>query len=509
VRYADSLTSQPINLSLNLVNPGDSVYFSFFYQPQGNGFFPQPQDSLMLFFRTKFGGYVKVWSMQGATFREFEQIMIPVTDSIYFDSFFQFAFINKAALYWADAIWNVDYIRLGKDRSVTDPNVNDVGFTSNPSFLLNDYTSLPYRQFVPNPASERAFQFVSSLRNNNTAPQPISIAYTASVVTLGTLLKPAVFSSTSIPALTTQQTTLATYNTFIPLSSSGYYGKVTFRNKFFIQSISSLDPPDNDTITKDQVFDNYLAYDDGSAEKSYYLSLYPTLPGRVAIEYHLNRPDTMRGLAIYFGRQVPFAFNKGFDIQVYSSLEGVFGASADNLLYTKEFCQPGYADTINNFWFYTFDDPLPLPAGTFFAGIFLPAESGSDSLYLGLDVNRIGGNHTYFKVLSSWTPSLISGAIMMRPLLGQPVIGSHIKDVTAAKQDWSLWPNPAKDNISITYEGDADAQYIITDIQGRKIQSGKADNKLSIDISALAPGMYFARLMSEEHIFATQKFLKE
>ncbi|GAA4460402.1 hypothetical protein GCM10023093_02970 [Nemorincola caseinilytica] len=508
-RIADSLTSQPINLSLNVVAPGDSVYFSFFYQPQGNGFYPLPQDSLMLFFKTRFGGYVKIWSAPGSTLQPFRQVMIPITDTLYFDSFFQFAFINKAALAWADAIWNVDYIRLGAGRSAGDTVVNDLGFTAEPTFLLNDYTSIPYRQYFTNPAAERATQYICSLRNNYNMPVGVSDAYTATALPLGTLLKPATLTPVTVPANTVQQVTFPQYVTLLPLSSLGYYEKVIFQNKFFITSPAPGDPTDNDTVIRDQVFDNYLAYDDGSAEKSYYLSLYPTLPGRIAIEHHLNRADTMRGMSIYFGRQVPFAFNKGFNINVYRSLAGVNGAPADELLYTKEYCMPGYADTINNFWVYRFDDALPLPPGTFFAGIFLPAESGSDSLYLGLDVNRIGSNHTYFKVLSAWEPSLISGAIMMRPLLGQDVTGTRLPDVPAVKWSWNIYPNPARDVVRIDHEGSARATYAIMDIQGRKVAEGAVSRDMSIDISSFAPGIYFARLVSGDAIYPAIKLIKE
>jgi len=507
-RYADSLTSQPINLSLNVVVPDDSIYLSFFYQPQGNSFYPLPQDSLMLFFRTKHGGYKKVWSVQGSTLRPFQQVMIPISDSLYFDSFFQFTFINKAALYWADAIWNVDYIRLGTGRSLIDTAVNDIGFTSDPSFLLNDYTSMPYRQFFTNPAGERATQFTFSIRNNYFFPQSGNNAYSAAVIPFGTILKSPTYTTATIPAQTTQSISTPSYVTLIPLSSIGLYDKVTFQNKFFIQSISSSDPPENDTIIRNQVFDNYLAYDDGSAEKSYYLSLYPTLPGRLAIEHHLNRPDTLRGLAIYFGRQIPFAFNKGFDIQIYRSLAGVNGAPADELIYTKEYCYPGYADTMNNFWVYSFEEPVPLTAGIFFAGIFLPAESGSDSLYFGLDVNRVGFNHAYYNVLSSWVPSLISGAIMIRPLLGKPVIGTETDDVPVTS-GWQLYPNPARDEVQVSTNRNNNCTYNISDIQGRTVLSGTVAKDGRINISQLATGLYIVRLASDEQMYAPAKLIKE
>ncbi len=508
-RYADSLTSHPINLSLNVVNPADSLYLSFFYQPQGNGFYPLPQDSLMLFLKTRFGGYVKVWSAMGTTLQPFKQVMIPIADSLYFDSFFQFKFINIAALYWADAIWNVDYIRLGTNRTIFDTAVNDVGFTSNPTFFLNDYTSMPYRQFFSFPVAERSSQYVCSLRNNYDFSQTVTYGYTGTALNTNTLLKPNTWNTAPIPGLNTESLVYPAYTTLVPLISVGNYNKVIFQNKFFIRSISTSDPIENDTIISNQIFDNYLAYDDGTAEKSYYLNLYPTLPGKIAIEHHLNRPDTIRGMAIYFGRQVPFSFSKFFNINIYSQLEGVNGATSDNILYTQEFCTPGYTDTINQFWIYKFDQPLPIAAGTFYAGTFQPAESGADSLYFGLDVNRIGSNHAYFNVLSGWTPSLISGAIMMRPILGNSITGTQVEDILMPADKWQLSPNPAQNYITINLPTDVVANYIVSDLTGRKLAEGTTTSQKQIDITSLMPGMYLLYISDKEHNNHTLKFIKQ
>ena len=259
---------------------------------------------------------------------------------------------------------------------------------------------------------------------------------------------------------------------------------------------------------RDVVFDNYLAYDDGSAEKSYYLDLYPTLPGKIAIEYHLNKPDTMQGMAIYFGRQVPFANYKIFDIKVYSALQGVYGAPSDNVLYTEEFCEPAYLDTLNKFCVYKFSNPVVLPAGTFFAGTFQPAESGSDSLYFGLDVNRVGINHAYYSVLSNWLPSLISGAIMMRPLLGLPVKGTGVLETVSKKPKWRIIPNPATTQVQIDWDGDKEARFTICDMTGRIVASGKPGKENTVDISALKPGLYIVQLSSGTEILDIQKLTK-
>ena len=51
IRYADSLTSQQIDLSGKIA--ADSIYFSFLFQAAGMGFAPEKNDSLMLYFKSK------------------------------------------------------------------------------------------------------------------------------------------------------------------------------------------------------------------------------------------------------------------------------------------------------------------------------------------------------------------------------------------------------------------------------------------------------------------------
>jgi hypothetical protein len=510
-RYADSLTSFPINMGYSMATPGDSVYFSFFYQAEGNGYYPLSGDSLMLYFKDEYGQFVKVWGItdSAVSLQPFQQVMIPITDSIYFDSAFQFRFVNIAAVYWADADWNIDYIRLSTGRNINDTAVNDIGFSANPGPLLNDYTAMPYRQFYVNPAAETAQQFYDSIHNNYLATdQGITYSYTAVSNTGTTLYSSGADSSALIMHYSIQPVSFPTYTTTI--TPSGPDAKVVFENTFFMQPVSPTDPPANDTIVSEQVFDNYLAYDDGSAEKSYYLNLFPPDAGEIAIEYHLNQPDTMQGMAIYFGRQIPYASYKAFSILVWSAIKGVNGALADNLLYEQDLYIPGYADTINHFWYYNFDTPLPLPAGTFFAGTIQPAEGSSDSLYFGLDVNRQGDNHAFYNVVGTWLPSQISGAIMMRPLLGQPVQPTAVSDVQAKSDNWCIMPNPAKDKLQFALPASYghSVSYHITDILGSAVLEGTVSNNTIIDISSMAPGMYFVNLDGGGISIVPKKFVK-
>src|SRR5699024_9183538 len=112
------------------------------------------------------------------------------------------------------------------------------------------------------------------------------------------------------------------------------------------------------------------------------------------------------------GRQVPIGFYKYFSIAVYKDIG--YTGGVEELLHQEDFFIPGYLG-INDFYIYTFEKPVILPKGTFYVGTIQPALSASDSLYIGLDVNRIGGNHAYYNVEGYWESSAVSGALMIRP----------------------------------------------------------------------------------------------
>ncbi len=503
---ADSLTSQAIDLGS--YQASDSIYLSFFYQPGGNGFYPRTEDSFAVYFRKDNGVWDKVWSVPGTTPEAFKQVMIPVTGSSYFYSDFRFRFVNRAAINTSDAVWNIDYVRMDAGRNVNDTAVNDVAFIADPANMLNDYTSMPYRQFLANAAGELASQQYDSVRNNYTVQQTLNLSYTAREAETNTPLFSSPVNSSVVAANSIEAINSPTYTPSFP--SPGYYDKVVFENKFFFDQVNAAEPHANDTIVKQQVFDNYLAYDDGTAELSYYLNLFPTLPGKIAIEYHLNQPDTIKGVAIYFGRQVPMGTNKIFSIAVYSQLQGINNAAADILLDQEDLLQPGYGE-VNQYWIYRLENPVPLPAGTFYMGTIQPAFSGSDSLYLGLDVNRVGGNHAYYNVVDQWSSSSISGAIMMRPLLGQAVFGTGVRDthLLPANEQWTAYPNPATDKLNFYYSTQKDARYQVMDMQGRVIMHGILAGNRSINIQGLQQGIYLVQLSFDGVSSVPQKIIKQ
>jgi hypothetical protein len=149
---ADTLTSNPIRLdsvfgsSPASISIADSLYFSFFYQPQGNGNSPQTDDSLVLEFYSPITGiWNHVWSSKGMTMSAFNSqyntwfkfVSIPITDSLnYFQQGFQFRFSNYASVTnntlpsWAGNVdnWNIDYVVLNIGRNKNDSTYKDIAF---------------------------------------------------------------------------------------------------------------------------------------------------------------------------------------------------------------------------------------------------------------------------------------------------------------------------------------------------------------------------------------------
>jgi len=145
---ADSLTSTSINLAT--YTPADNIYCSFYYQPQGLGFAPENGDSLFLYFKNNSNQWVRMWETRGTPLQAFQIRLIPITDAQFLHNDFQFRFVNVASLNTNDDIWNIDYIKIDVNRNNADSIMNDVGFTEEPSSILSNYSSMPYRHFVVN-----------------------------------------------------------------------------------------------------------------------------------------------------------------------------------------------------------------------------------------------------------------------------------------------------------------------------------------------------------------------
>ncbi|MBL7705521.1 MAG: T9SS type A sorting domain-containing protein [Taibaiella sp.] len=506
--YADSLTSQFIDLSTH--TPGDSIYLSFLFEGKGNGFAPQVSDSLMLFFQRRNGSWVKVWQRQGEAMASFATAMVPLTDTTFFHPDFRFRFVNKATFNVGNAHWHIDYVKMATGRNYQDTINNDLGFSywGNDDFnrsLLQEYTAMPYNHFDANRTVHYSGLLGMTIQNTWLTTQQANV-----VLQLNN-------SQTGASLTTTPQQIFVPFNDLqgldIPvpatasvLTANGNDPFTINAKAYWTQPVSGDYSAGNDTITYQQAFSNYFAYDDGSAESAYYMSSYQGVPSYVAQEYALTVRDTLRGVQIYFPRQVPDAANKMFYLQIYRKIDAVDGQ--DEMVYQQADLYPDYESRVNGFVTYRFDNPPVLDAGAFYVALMFPAGGFSDSLYIGLDKNKRGANFRYYKVATQWEPSLIDGALMIRPLVGKAIPVS-ITDAGPSSMAIEVYPNPAGQYIQVrTSEAITGLKYTILDILGKEWKAGTVKNG-SIDLGTLAKGVYLVRFRDAKGRMSQKKIIKQ
>lgn len=502
--FADSLTSQTIDLSG--YTPGDSLYLSFYYQAKGWGFSPKPDDSLQVYMLRGNGVWKRVWSATDTDYTDFKAAMIPITDTSYFKGTFQFRFVNKATVGISNSNWNVDYVLLNKNRTASDSLFKDIAFTKNPDNLLNDFTAMPFNQFKTNPPSFLNSTVSAYLRNNGDLTQNLNYGLISKEITTGTFLG----NQTGSVSLNSNQENDILFQSpdIASFQGNGNNQKYVFENKYFVNAVYPNEPIDNDTIIQNQVFDNYFAYDDGSAEQVYFLNLFPNAPGEIAVEYALYAPDTIRGVSVYLPRQVPSGSSKEFSLAIYKNI--AINGQQDQLVYQESYLYPIYQTEPNKFTNYVFTNPVLMGTGVYYV-VLIQSAGGSDSLYVGLDINRTTANHRYFNVDGNWVGSFLDGALMMRPLVGGAIPPTKIQRPELAKFNFSIYPNPTKNllYISCNQAISHSLQYLVRDVQGRVVLNGKINIRNPISIANLNPGSYFLQIFQPNGNSETFKFIHQ
>lgn len=498
---ADYLTSKPIRLNYPA---SDSIYFSFYYQPQGLGNAPEQADSLVLEFKGAgtLASWDRIWAKKGKTLAindsSWTLVMIPITDTTYLKDGFQFRFKNYATLSGSLDHWNIDYVYLNKVRNQNDTVFEDISFVYNNTSLLTEYAAMPWRHYT---TADMKTVYATSIRNNHNATKNGSFTY-------------AIYDETN----TQVNTTYSGGNINIdPFNPSGYLSYAPFTTPALNYTIPTLtdsgsytiecavnSTPDfyrgNDTIRYVQEFANHYAYDDGTAESALGLS---TLYAQLAEKFTSTTPDTLRCIDIYFNPIITNVEPYTFRLKVWSASGSIPGAAvftSDTTLY------PEYGQLMpNQFTRYYLDAPVYLNAGTFFIGFI---QNTNQFLNVGLDKNSDSSDKVYYNITGGWAQSPYPGSLMMRPVFGPATDFTGINDRYKDKNLLSVYPNPATDKLHIQLKAsDSEAtSYSIVDLFGRVIITNQFVTNQAIDISMLSNGIYFVKLDSSTKTI-TQKFV--
>lgn len=497
---ADFLTSVPINLNFDAA---DSVYLSFFYQAGGNGNAPELRDSLVVQFKSPETDWTSVWRKGGGELMDnFKLVLIPIVEEQWLVKGFQFRFLNYASVSsayepsWISNTdhWNIDYIKLDTARSYLDTLVNDVAFIKNFTSMLNGFESVPWNHYKANHSGlvidSLTWIYKNSWNDTYNINRQVEIADMYGSNIGFSMLDD---SENILPFETVEYTRRIPY-----VYSSNSQDSAKFLVKGYIRTDLTEDRfiyRWNDTIRYYQNFENYYAYDDGTAEKAYGISGVNTAYASLAYQFTPLVADSLCGVYIYFNQVMNEGNRRYFFLTVWSDDNGVPG----DTLMQKIGVIPEYSDEVNGFIYYSLDTALYVDT-TFYIGW---TKTTDDMLNCGFDVNRIANQHLFYNVSGYWQSSSFEGALMVRPVFGYAPPGrTSVENTVLAKFD--IYPNPADDYIRISSLALNDIVEIY-DITGKIIL--KQPSVKEINISDLQSGMYIVRLVSEKGKYKTQKLL--
>jgi len=506
---ADVLTSQPINLQQEgafVYSPADSVYLSFYYQAEGNGDAPEPNDSLCLdFFKPNQNKWVKVWGRKGynpsATDTNFVFTMIAIKDTAYFDSLFQFRFRNNATLSGSLDHWHIDYVYLNKNRTYTDTVIEDEAFVYQASPLLKNYSVMPYRQYT---SIEMATELTNFIRNNHTGTK--NTRYEYSIYDKNNVLVHTYDGGNANvdPFFNNGYSTVSQHvkpplaYVIPPLTDSTYFTTrhVIFSNPDLVR--------ENDTIERKQILSNYYAYDDGSAEVGYYLN---TFGAKTAVRFTLNEADTLKSVRIYFDPIVDGTAIQGSGFRIHVWADGGNGPSNTIVIYRDSLVYPQYIPGSHNlFPTYNLTSCLPLGIGTYYIGI---QQQTNRALNIGFDKNTNRSNALYYDIGNGWQQSAIKGSIMINPVMGcyEPIVVG-IKENTS-ENTFDVFPNPAQSSIKIKSSKNIDdyTEVVILSSMGQVVLSENFNVANPVSIENLSNGFYYVYLKNKLTTTTPQKLV--
>ena len=582
IRLDSIMTPEP-----HALTPADSVYFSFYYQPQGNGMPPEAQDSLVLQFGTAverqeflyleyqvwnvsdifdamqvdtlFPGdtiwafdagcdhnlytintdtltslaqgsiaipcdsvfttvadtvWYHVWSTPGQTLRAFmeengtyfKQVMIPIRDLRYFTDHFYFRFYNYASIENSshpqnrgnEDEWNIDFVYLNIGRNMSDPSYPMLTFSGQTPTFLNRYRAMPYKQYKANPTLRENLEL--DIANLDKVAHEVNYFYTVDQVNGNQHYRWDVDPETLHPYDGFNYMNCPEYGQSAACPYVGQLFNMDYNRDSTSYEIrhyvydSTCVPPLIDSMVYRQEFYNYYAYDDGTPEMGYGLSI---AGGAFAVRFELAKFDTIAGVQLLFNHTLNDANNKYFDIVVWRDENGKPGQEVNRLGNQR----PQWEEEIYKFHYYPFDS-LKALAGSFFIGI---VQQNNGLINIGFDGSTDNSANTFYNANGSWQPTEMHGTIMIRPVVDGRVLNS-VEDYSIDNTSIRLYPNPASNTLNVSIsEGIEIVQTCIFDLTGRCVWKNAFTKE--IPVGHLNDGLYLVSLTTAQGQVLTQKII--
>jgi hypothetical protein len=506
---ADTLSSQPINLNY----PGDnSIYLSFYFQPQGLGDFPESEDSLFLeFYAPGEGTWEKIESFEGETNKPFQHVMVHINENKYLQDGFRFRFRNIASLSSNEEPsivtnadhWHIDYVYLNNGRNASDLNPDDIAFVYPMASPLKNYEAMPWKHFKASFSTEIAATIQSVYQYNSTggSGRLVDSIYYVFYDNSGNEPNDTLFGGAYNMA-PGQQRTFDPPFAYSFLTNSADSASFTIKSRFVTDA---NDEVVNNELIYVQKFYDYYAYDDGSAEASYGIYGDGTQNARLAYQFDCKKQDTLKAIQMYFTRSLGDASQKYFYLTIWGDNEGAPGS----IIYQREAVRPEYESGLNKFHDYLIDDTTLILDGVFYVGW---VQTTSDMLNIGLDLNRNRSERIFYTLGGDWKNSSFQAALMIRPFFGKQLTLPVEPIQQRIANEVKVYPNPTKGNLRVSVGNISDNEVIngeVYTLAGRLVRNFEFTNNSQIELSGLIEGIYLLRVFDRKGKFNyTQKIIK-
>lgn len=452
--------------------------------------------------------WVPIWSAPGDTLETFiaqkeaffDFVRIPIIDTAWLHSDFQFRFMNYASLSpinsWQSNTdqWNVDVVYLDYNRHMGDQYVNEVRFVEDAKSLIVDYSTMPMGHYVGDFVGLRKDSIPVFIHNNDSVSHNISYKYSIKDGNGNSV-------STGVSAVTKSILPLSDLSVFdyteflwTPVKTSYFASAVDSTDFYITHRVNDVDSIQiKDSLIYHQKFRNYFAYDDGSAEAGYGLSPSGAM---LAVKFEMQFSDTLRGVQMYFNKTLGNNNERNFDLVVWADNNGRPGER----IYTELTKKPKFTNGLNRFYNLVFNNYIVLQVGVFYVGW---DQYTNANLNIGYDWNTDSQNKNFYNVDGSWTKSSFKGSIMIHPLVGN-VLPGQSKFVENRDKGLQVYPNPAtqqsrvrvdvpKELIGAMQAGEL--YFKVFDLYGQLVQEGTYRN--SIPVVNLKKGYYLLCLFDK------------
>ena len=495
---ADVLTSAYLDLQ-GLSN----VYLSFQLQEGGRGELPSNNDSIVVeYWSPVTADWTQVWGQKGSgTSGPFSSVILPVQGANYLQKGFRFRFAAYGARAGAYDIWNVDYVQLDKDRNPSDTIITEPAIARAHPLIIGSgaYTSWPWWVSNASSVANRPSTLEFIYRRNGAVP---SGGWSLNLGQFrweenGSLIQ----QTTAVPVITnTQHNQDQTFTVSVPSTAmTSFSGPTTVSTKVWFDG-SAAGFRSNDTVRGTLTLNNYLALDDGSAERAY--AVQNVIGGRVAQKFKvggLGGSDTLKGMYFNFV-DAGEAYTSTFRMAVWAPADS--GDGPGNILYMSDsLYRPftGYyrGDMIP----YELDSSVSLNA---YAEVWLGYIcTSSNPMYLGLDQQRTlpSGMPRYYGDGFNWYQSLEPGVAMMRPYFRYSPTDMAVEELA---QDFKVYPNPSSGSLSIESPS---AHYVLRTLTGATVAAGHVEGYNNLELHHLDAGLYILSLRTAQGI-AQVKWIK-